>query len=344
MSATKPTLEKVVTDPEDDLDELDDLLPEFTGANASLLSPSSPAPPPPSAATTTFGRPRTNTRVDAPPTSIPGSGSNLDPTVEVDEDALSSDFAKELAQGMESLMREIAGEAAGSTSDKDVTEEERNRVFKAAWEAMLVDGMDGNLGDGGLEGIGAALGKSEEKEQGASGFQDKIKQAMDKLKESESKAQGSAGASGAGANNPESIEALLKSLGDLGLGEGGEDEAELAGFLETMMGQLMSKEVLYEPLKELANGFPSYLEKPPSPLSVEDRTRYENQLVCVRKIIAVFDREGYSDSNTEHNKEIVDLMSEMQSFGTPPAEIMGPMPPGLDGSIPGLGEEGCTIA
>ena len=34
----------------------------------------------------------------------------------------------------------------------------------------------------------------------------------------------------------------------------------------------------------------------------------------------------------------------MQSFGTPPAEIMGPMPPGLDGSIPGLGEEGCTIA
>ena len=71
--------------------------------------------------------------------------------------------------------------------------------------------------------------------------------------------QGSAGA-GAGANqNPESIEALLQSLGDLGLGEGGEDEAELAGFLESMMGQLMSKEVLYEPLKELAAGVCSHL-------------------------------------------------------------------------------------
>ena len=86
-------------------------------------------------------------------------------------------------------MREIAGEAAGSSSDKDVTEEERNRAFKAAWEAMLVDGMDGNLGDGGLEGIGEAPGKSERKEGGPGGFQDKIKQAMDKLKESESKAQ-----------------------------------------------------------------------------------------------------------------------------------------------------------
>jgi len=173
-------------------------------------------------------------------------------------------------------MREIAGEAAGSSSDKDVPEEERNRALKAAWEAMLVDGMDGNLGDGGLEGIGEALGKSEKKEEGPSAFQDRIKQAMDKLKESESKAQvrllvafrfpleltrtSIQGSAGAGANqNPESVEALLQSLGDLGLGEGGENEEELADFLETMMGQLMSKEVLYEPLKELAAGVQSHL-------------------------------------------------------------------------------------
>ena len=78
---------------------------------------------------------------------MPGSGSNLDPTAELDEDALSSDFAKELAQGMESLIREIAGEAGGS-DNKSVTEEERSRAFKAAWRAMLVDGMDGSLGDG----------------------------------------------------------------------------------------------------------------------------------------------------------------------------------------------------
>ena len=57
--------------------------------------------------------------------------------------------------------------------------------------------------------------------------------------------------------NPEgvdadSIAALLSQLGvgadDLG---GAGSEEELNGLLESMMGQLMSKEVLYEPLKEL---------------------------------------------------------------------------------------------
>lgn len=116
---------------------------------------------------------------------------------ETDEDALSSEFAKELAKGMESLMREIAGEADGSTAASggdDVSEEERARAFKAAWEAMLVEGMDGNLGEGGFEGLAQASSKgaapkSKEGAAGAGGFQDKIKQAMDKMKESESKMQ-----------------------------------------------------------------------------------------------------------------------------------------------------------
>jgi hypothetical protein len=55
---------------------------------------------------------------------------------------------------------------------------------------------------------------------------------------------------------PESLEALLASLNDLGLGkgEGDDDDPELSGLLNTMMNQLMSKEILYEPLKELAEG------------------------------------------------------------------------------------------
>jgi hypothetical protein len=35
--------------------------------------------------------------------------------------------------------------------------------------------------------------------------------------------------------------------------EGEGSEEELANFLENMMGQLLSKEVLYDPLKELAD-------------------------------------------------------------------------------------------
>ena len=45
------------------------------------------------------------------------------------------------------------------------------------------------------------------------------------------------------------------SLGEglgAGLGDGEAGEEDLAGMLEQMMGSLMSKDVLYEPLKELS--------------------------------------------------------------------------------------------
>lgn len=45
------------------------------------------------------------------------------------------------------------------------------------------------------------------------------------------------------------MDSLLAELGKMG--EGGEGDEDLQGILETMMSQLMSKEVLYEPLKEL---------------------------------------------------------------------------------------------
>ena len=49
----------------------------------------------------------------------------------------------------------------------------------------------------------------------------------------------------------DSLEGLLSSLGDLKLNEDSEGGENLESMLETMMSQLMSKEILYEPLKEL---------------------------------------------------------------------------------------------
>lgn len=62
--------------------------------------------------------------------------------------------------------------------------------------------------------------------------------------------------------------------------------------------------------------FPKYLANPPQPLSTEDRDRYEKQLVCVKRIVAVFDDPSYSDSNPESNKIVVDLMSEVRRIHT----------------------------
>jgi peroxin-19 len=53
----------------------------------------------------------------------------------------------------------------------------------------------------------------------------------------------------------------LASFNDLGLGEGegSETDPELANLLDNMMNQLMTKDVLYEPLKELGDAVSAVL-------------------------------------------------------------------------------------
>ncbi|KAF9531455.1 Pex19 protein family-domain-containing protein [Crepidotus variabilis] len=385
-----PTLDKLPIredDDDDDLDDLDDVLDQFSAP---------PAPPPtatlPSVsvfastsssatANANANRPRTNTLATAPPTSLPGDSSTKLPDpfssiTEEEEDELGKAFAEELLKGMEGLMKEVTSGPTKENEGKDITmsEEERNKALRAAWEAMLIEDM-GEGGHGGTaeeyagsasaKAAGTEKGKTPGPSAGAGGaFQDKIKQAVDKLKESEEKL---GGPSASNQPTPESIEALLKSLGGLGgLGDlselgldgdgdgvagggggaGGDEEKELAGFLETMMNQLLSKEVLYEPLKELGDGFPAYLSNPPTPLSEEDRTRYEKQHACVKRIITLFDKPDYKDDHQVYGKEVVDLMSEMQSYGNPPPEIMGPLPSGFDGldKLPLDGSaDGCLV-
>ncbi|KAJ7039525.1 Pex19 protein family-domain-containing protein [Mycena alexandri] len=315
---------------QDDLDDLDDVLDQF-----SAKPEQSPVQP------TFSGRPRTNTRVDGPP--IPAPGNGLVGVTEGDEDpdanALAADFAAELAKGMESLMREISGagegSAAGEGSGPGVADE---AALKAAWEAMLIEGMDGMTA-----GANAATATSKDAGEGADDFQAKIRQAMGKLREGEETLQESSGA-GANAPAPDSLEALLAQLNELGGADGDSglptDESELAGFLENMMGELMSKEVLYEPLTELADKFPPYLASPPAPLSADDRTRYEAQLTRVRSILAIFDAPTFDEADPKTRGTVVALMAEMQSFGSPPTELMGPLPPGLGA----LGEDGCVVA
>ena len=162
-----------------------DVLSQFTPGKintsqpdiSSQLSPPSPlspppAPPPSASTATTFKRLRNNTRVDAPPTSVLGS-TNLDTAAEAEEDEL--DFSRELAKGMENLMRELSAESSTASADNDGSSAESARALKAVWEQMLVEGMDVDPGVG--------------QPSGDSGFQDKIKQAVNKLKESESSLQ-----------------------------------------------------------------------------------------------------------------------------------------------------------
>ncbi|KAF7970149.1 hypothetical protein HWV62_24930 [Athelia sp. TMB] len=373
---------------DDDVDDLDDVLDQFT--------PRTTAPPPPAAPIAPASKPTPATQpagissassaiptVPAsafpPPSPTPGSSfpqSTNEPTKADEEGAEEDeDFARELQRGMEALMRELVpgpplgGAPAAATTGAAGTKEEiraQEAAFKAAWEAMLVEGMDGMApGAGGsssaVPGATEFPGVGSSKPKDAAGkpkdFQAGIRAAVDKLKESESALKdSSSGSATPGGTDP--LEALLSqlagslgvdpaSLGEglgAGLGDGEAGEEDLAGMLEQMMGSLMSKDVLYEPLKELSEKFPPYLVAHPE-LPAAERTRYEAQQTAITHILAVFEAAGYNEEDEKAKAEVVKLMSEMQSHGAPPTEIMGDLPPGF--GLPGTGGEdgeGCCIA
>ncbi|KAG5220592.1 Mitochondrial dicarboxylate transporter [Salix suchowensis] len=155
--ASHPPSKTRVDDAEDDLEDLDDVISQFTpnqktGGSAppssgegsvSKVTLSAPASLPTSSTRTGQTRPRHNTRVDSePPTKKGKSGGGLAATTE--EDEIADTFAKELSKGMESLMRELVSPDKGEGSADAPVDEE---AMKKAWEDMLVNGMNGLMSD-----------------------------------------------------------------------------------------------------------------------------------------------------------------------------------------------------
>lgn len=126
---------------------------------------------------------------------------------------------------------------------------------------------------------------------------------------------------------------MLKSFGE----GGGESEEELQGILESMMTQLMSKEVLYEPLKELHDKvrilapihcdhnraslfqFPAYMRDNAAKIKPDDKKRYEAQQALITQIITIFDSPNYSDEDATQGVKIVALMNEVRNVTVHPS-------------------------
>ncbi|KAJ8596672.1 Pex19 protein [Rhizopogon salebrosus TDB-379] len=240
---------------------------------------------------------------------------------------------------MESLWRDIAqhglNEDSGKENESSDQKEERERSLAAAWEAMLIEGLDGSTQQG-ASGASTAPKPGEKDD-----FQSRIRNTMNKLKESESGLKSSDASSSTASADP--LEALLSQFGDLGEGEG---EDELQGVLEAMMGQLMGKDVLYEPLKELSDKFPDYLETHAATISSDDKKRYDAQIICMHQLLEIFESKTYADDDDKTRVKIVELMGELQKHGSPPEEIMGPLPPGFNMGADGMPDmpDNCVIS
>lgn len=126
---------------------------------------------------------------------------------------------------------------------------------------------------------------------------------------------------------------LLKKLAE-GL-DSMTDDDEFASAVEGMMAQLLSKDVMFEPLSQLRELFIPWMAEHRSELSAEDTARYEAQQVCLGKILAAYE-------SGEEGAPVMALMHEMQQHGQPPKELMKDLAPGveLEALLEGSGGEG----
>lgn len=143
---------------------------------------------------------------------------------------------------------------------------------------------------------------------GDASFQDTIRRTMERMQASGDQATAAAAES----STEDLLAEMMKQLGQgggPGLGEGSEED--FSKMLMGMMEQLTNKEILHEPMKELHEKFPEWLEKNKATTSAEDLKRYEEQQVLVREIVGKFDERTYSDSNAADREYIVARMQKV---------------------------------
>ena len=281
-----------VPDPdEDDLDDLDgltslkcvelstdnqkDMLDEFSSSKAEPKAASHPTGP---------GRPQPDPAA----------------TTGISDD----DFAKQLQAGMADLLGEL----------------ETSPEMQAQFESMLKE-LGGPAALGGTADAaassppaipsssnpGSSKGASKSKEADAEKtFEDTIKKTMERIQASGDQATAAA----ASENTDDILAEMMKAMQAGGLeGEGGEED--FSKMLLGMMEQLTNKEILYEPMKELDDKFPEWMEKNKGQVKEEDLKRYREQQVYVKEIVGRFEEKTYKDENAADREYIVERMQKV---------------------------------
>lgn len=94
--------------------------------------------------------------------------------------------------------------------------------------------------------------------------------------------------------------------------------------VETMMQQLLSKEILYEPMKEIGEKYPKWLKDNEATLSKEEYDRCFHQCELIQELNGV-----YENDSGNYNK-IFEIMQKMQECGQPPNAIVQELAPDFD--------------
>ncbi|KAI9088745.1 Pex19 protein [Phlyctochytrium arcticum] len=259
-----------------------------------------------------------------PPPAAPATAASNEATFD-------DDFAKQLASNMEALLKgNFDGSGAGG-SDMDATMSQIMDTFKD----LNVDPSAATAPPVTAKAASSSADVAAGPQQ-AKSFQDTIANTMQKLRTSSSQvdqqvAEDAKLSSMTGGMSEEAMEQMMREL------EGMMSSGEFDNVFGGLMDQLMSKELLYEPMKDLAGKYPEWIAKNRGKLPADEMEKYERQHQYIKDIVLVYD-ESSSNSLTEEeeSKKVADLMQKMQECGNPPEEILQDLAPGLEVGADGI--------
>jgi len=105
------------------------------------------------------------------------------------------------------------------------------------------------------------------------------------------------------------VEQLSQSEGEL------DDNPMFNSFVDTMSQQLLSKDILYEPMCQMRGKYEKWLNENVGTISADEYVRYQQQFGFVKAICETLE---IDESNSE---KINDLVQKMEACGNPPPEI-----------------------
>jgi peroxin-19 len=234
-----------------------------------------------------FSSAKIDQKPDAPTSSGPGRPDPF-PTGKADDD-LAEEFNKQLQAQMASLM----GEIDESPEMRRQLAEMMNELTTDAGAQLEADDKVG----GGSKGVAGAPANPDE------AFQDTIRKTMERMQ-----ASGDRATAAAADESEDMLATMLKEL----QGEGGGSEEDISKMLLGMMEQLTNKDILYEPMKELNDKFPAWMEKNKATTAADDLARYVEQQHLVGEIVGRFERKQYSDDNAADREFIVERMQKVR--------------------------------
>jgi len=108
------------------------------------------------------------------------------------------------------------------------------------------------------------------------------------------------------------------------------EKEDFQGVVDGMMKQLLSKQIMYDPIKAICDKYPEWLAENQPKLSNEDYLRYGKQYQYIQRICAVY------ETTPDNFERLMELMQDMQECGKPPEEIIRELAPGLEFGSDGM--------